>query len=178
MFEVGDKINIRKKQENETGYDNTHYIWRIGTITDVDYPFLTVKYRKVYNKSCGITDDGYEKTFDIDDYNIELISKNKKYIQKEKENQKVALSNFKQWLLDNKNMTHYEFIHSPKEYKKIIEKEYNGEYISENERNLYNDNIYDSDNFRKKRKSKLKTKRKSIKKTNQKRVVLKKSRKK
>jgi len=179
IFEVGDKINIREKQGFGNSYDHTHYIWRIGTIIDINYPFLTVKYRKVYNKSDHSTDSGYEKTIDINDYSIKLISKNKKYInnnlQKKRENQKTALNNFKQWLLENKNMTHYEFIHSPKEYKKIIEREYNGEDISEDE---YNDNIYGSDNFRKKRKSKLKTKRKSVKKTTQKHVVLKKSRKK
>jgi|WetSurMetagenome_2_1015567.scaffolds.fasta_scaffold88578_2 hypothetical protein len=177
MFDIGDKVNIQKKLDLSDRYDHTHYSWRTGTIIDIDHPFLTVKYRKIYNSSDQSTDDGYEQTFDINDYHIKLISKNKKYIknqaQKEKETQKIALSNFKQWLLENKNMTHNEFIHSQKEYKKNIEREYNGEYISEDE---YNDNMYDSDNFRKKRTSKLKTKRKPIKKT--KRVVLKKSRKK
>lgn len=174
MLEIGDKVNIQKKDEWMDTYDHTHYRWRTGTIIDIDYPFLTVKYKEVYNRSDHSKNYGYEKTFDINDYNIKLMSKNTKYRKKEKENQKIALNNFKQWLLDNKNMTHYEFIHSPKEYKKIIEREYNGESISEDE---YNDNTYDSDNFRKKRKIKLKVKRKPIK-NKTKRVVLKKSHKK
>lgn len=175
MFEVGDKVKIQKKYEDSDGYgyDHTHYIWRIGTIIDIDYPFITVKYRKIYNSSDHSTDSGYEKTFDMDDYNIKLMSKNKKYIQNELQKEKEASNNFKQWLLKTKNMTHSKFFHLPKEYKKLIEREYNRENISEDDYDMY-----DSDNFRKKVKNKSKTNRKPIKNTKQKRIVLKKTRKK